>query len=243
MHNFKVIVNDGQYKVCDHPFKLLFMGGTVVIENDMPDIPLNAFNFKDFGEILTENCRRDLLVDIIGALEKVTYQGLHNKPKKVVFFIKDLSGQLLNCTLWEDHAVKFMDYYNECANSESIILILTQGKIKERQGAFPISISNSFYGSKLILDQQNPEIQSFKKSFVDAHSADVSIDTQHCTQLAGSSQLSASSQYSDQEKFLYKADVKTLSEINAIEKVESYELLNFKYCLCIGYFNHLKSSD
>lgn len=65
-------------------------------------------------------------------------------------------------------------------------------------------------------------------SFVDAHFEDVSIDTQHCTQLVGSSQLSTPSQYFDQENFLYKASVKTLSEINDIERVESYELLNFK---------------
>lgn len=65
-------------------------------------------------------------------------------------------------------------------------------------------------------------------SFVDAHFEDVSIDTQHCTQLVGSSQLPTASQYFDQEKFLYKASVKTLSEINDIERVESYELLNFK---------------
>ena len=63
MHNFKVGLNDDQYKVYDRLFKLPFMGGIVIIKHDMPEIPLNAFNFKDFGEILTKNYHRDLLVD------------------------------------------------------------------------------------------------------------------------------------------------------------------------------------
>lgn len=32
MHNFKVVPNKDQYKVCDHPYKLLFMGATTLRE-------------------------------------------------------------------------------------------------------------------------------------------------------------------------------------------------------------------
>ena len=31
MHNFKVVKNDGQYRICAHPHKLIFIGVTVII--------------------------------------------------------------------------------------------------------------------------------------------------------------------------------------------------------------------
>lgn len=62
MHNFRVVPNDGQYKVCDHPFKQLFMGSTIARVVDVPDIPTNQYNFKDFHEILSEDFKCDLLV-------------------------------------------------------------------------------------------------------------------------------------------------------------------------------------
>ena len=32
MHNFKVVKNDGQFRVCEHEYKLVFIGVTVVRE-------------------------------------------------------------------------------------------------------------------------------------------------------------------------------------------------------------------
>jgi len=30
MHNFKILKNQGQFRVCDHPYKLLFIGATTI---------------------------------------------------------------------------------------------------------------------------------------------------------------------------------------------------------------------
>ena len=62
MHNFKIFNNEGQYKLCLHPYKLIFTGVTIVIEVDLPNIPLKAYEFVNFVDILARTYRRDLLV-------------------------------------------------------------------------------------------------------------------------------------------------------------------------------------
>ncbi|KHN18082.1 hypothetical protein glysoja_020855, partial [Glycine soja] len=61
MHNFKIFNNEGQYKLCLHPYKLIFTGVTIVIEVDLPNIPLKAYEFVNFVDILARTYRRDLL--------------------------------------------------------------------------------------------------------------------------------------------------------------------------------------
>jgi len=52
MHNFKIVNNEGQYKLCLHPYKLIFICVTVVIEQDLPNISLKAYEFINFTDIL-----------------------------------------------------------------------------------------------------------------------------------------------------------------------------------------------
>jgi len=46
MHNLKILKNRGQYRVCDHVCKLLFIGAIVIKVQPLPDIPMKPFNFK-----------------------------------------------------------------------------------------------------------------------------------------------------------------------------------------------------
>lgn len=39
MHNFQVVNNDGHYRLCLHPYKLIFTAATVVTEEHLPNIP------------------------------------------------------------------------------------------------------------------------------------------------------------------------------------------------------------
>ena len=43
MHNFKVTKNDGQYRVCDHPYKLTFVGVTIVRQCALDGVPLKKY--------------------------------------------------------------------------------------------------------------------------------------------------------------------------------------------------------
>jgi hypothetical protein len=62
MDNFKVANNDLVVKACDHRFRLIVTGATVIRSQDFPDIPMATLNFKDFGEVLAGKYRQDLLV-------------------------------------------------------------------------------------------------------------------------------------------------------------------------------------
>jgi len=62
MHNFKILTNQGQYQVCDHPFKLLPTGATTIKEQLIPSIPLKAFKFNIIKDIIEDNYLPDLLV-------------------------------------------------------------------------------------------------------------------------------------------------------------------------------------
>ncbi|KAG5137995.1 hypothetical protein JHK82_022726 [Glycine max] len=62
MYNFRVVPNDGQYKVCAHPFKLFFTGGTTLRQVDLAEIPLKSFEFKSFEDIDNGNYDPNMLI-------------------------------------------------------------------------------------------------------------------------------------------------------------------------------------
>ncbi|KAG5063500.1 hypothetical protein JHK85_004683 [Glycine max] len=64
MHNFKVIKNDGQYRVCDHPYKLVFTGVTVVRQTDLDNVPFKKYNFTQFANIIAGHFQPGLLVGL-----------------------------------------------------------------------------------------------------------------------------------------------------------------------------------
>jgi len=52
MHNFKILKNDVQFKVCEHPFKLLFIGATFVRPQPIADVPKKVYEFQSIKEIV-----------------------------------------------------------------------------------------------------------------------------------------------------------------------------------------------
>ncbi|KAF1893763.1 hypothetical protein Lal_00002287 [Lupinus albus] len=208
MHNFNVMHNDIQFKACDHVYRMQFTAGTTLKQREFPDIPEWEYDFKKFGDILDGNGRNDLLIDIIGAFDKVIFSQTQGNLKKVVFSLKDFSGDFINCTLWESHATKFEKHYNNHCNVEPMIILLTHARIKEGQGKYPHSISNSWCGSKILIGEEIPNIDKYKQSL-------------SCDTLSHSnSQMSQYSNLSDDERFMYKAEVKSITEISAITSSE-----------------------
>ncbi|KAH1209589.1 hypothetical protein GmHk_15G044078 [Glycine max] len=126
--------------------------------------------------------------------------------------MKDLSGQVLSCTLWENYYMQFLAYLNERGNDGPIVIILTHARIKDAQGSYPPSVSNSLKASKLLINEPILEIQEFRESPV------LAPGDQESSQLSGASQLSS------KDAFLSKAEAKTISEINAISEVVQYRV-------------------
>ncbi|XP_027932882.1 replication protein A 70 kDa DNA-binding subunit C-like [Vigna unguiculata] len=206
MHNFKIVKNDGQYRVCDHPFKLLFIGATSVRPQPIANIPNSVYQFRSIKEVVASNFSPDLLIDLIGWVDNVKAKA---QSKNVVFSLMDLSGGVVSCTLWDEYCKKFLERYNDNPNSNKLVLILTQAKVKAATGEWPVSVSNTWNGTKLLMDDAIPEITQFKQRM---SADDLTIMSQ------SGSQLTQSSQYSDAERFVYKCLVKSVSEIPLIKK-------------------------
>jgi len=61
MHNFKILKNQGQFWVCEHPYKLLLIGATTIKQQPISSIPLNIYNFKSIEDIVDGNYFADLV--------------------------------------------------------------------------------------------------------------------------------------------------------------------------------------
>ncbi|KRH63513.1 hypothetical protein GLYMA_04G181700v4 [Glycine max] len=204
MHNFKVLKNNGQYRVCDHQFKLVFIGVTVVRECVLGDIPFRKYRFAGFADVVDDQFERGLLVDVIGVVEEVVFRQVSGKGRRVVFKLKDLSQQLLSCTLWDDYCLQFLKFLDDYEGDDPIIVLLSHCRIKEAQGSYPASINNSFKASKLIINQPVMELQEFNERYF--------LYVLWSTQLSGSIQLSS------KESFFGKTEAKTIADINTISE-------------------------
>ncbi|KAG5054876.1 hypothetical protein JHK85_007386 [Glycine max] len=195
MHNFKVMKNDGKFRICDHEYKLSFTRVIVVRQSNMEHLPFRKFKFVDFSTVIAGHFQTGLLV--------VVFRYVSSKNMRVVFKLKDLR-------------LCFLSYLNEVEDERSIINLLTHARIKKGQGSYPLSISNSFKASKLMINKLVLEIQEFRERLLDLWIEVRSVLTPIGQ---GSSQVSGSSQLSSKDAFLSKAEAKNISQINVISKV------------------------
>ncbi|KAI5415984.1 hypothetical protein KIW84_041138 [Lathyrus oleraceus] len=124
---------------------------------ELQNIPPKGYFFKDFGEILQGKCKTDRLEDIIGDVSEINHIQSNTPGKKVVVSVvlKDLKGNCINCNLWEIYGSKFLAYYNDPKNNGAIVILLTHAMVKDGQ------VSNAWSGSKLLINEDIPEIQDF----------------------------------------------------------------------------------
>ncbi|KAL5185227.1 Replication protein A DNA-binding subunit B [Glycine soja] len=236
MHNFKVVKNDGQFRVCEHEYKLFFIGVTVVREADLHELPFKEFRFVEFANVVAGNFVSGLLVGeyshnlcfhfdhnffgffsmtyfhfwwfkiLLGSLIRWSFGMFHRKIP---------GGEILSCTLWENYCAQFLSYLNERGDDGPMVIILTHARIKDAQGSYPASVSNSFKASKLLINDPILEIQEFKERLLDLG---VEVSRVLLPGDQASSQVSGGSQLSSKDSFLSKAEAKTILEINAISE-------------------------
>ncbi|KAH1197737.1 hypothetical protein GmHk_18G051446 [Glycine max] len=79
MHNFKVLKNNGQYRVCDHQFKLVFIGVAVVRQCVLNDLPFRKYKFAGFADVVAGQFEPGLLVDVIDVVDEVVFRHVSRK--------------------------------------------------------------------------------------------------------------------------------------------------------------------
>ncbi|KAF1872333.1 hypothetical protein Lal_00016631 [Lupinus albus] len=135
------------------------------VQKEFTDIPEKEYDFKFFGDILSGNYRTYLLIDIIGVFHKLIFSQTEASFKKIIFSLRDFSGDVINCTLWESHAMKFMNYYNNQPIREPMIILLTHARVKEGQGKYSSTVSNSWCESKILIDEEIVNLDIYKQRY------------------------------------------------------------------------------
>ncbi|XP_058742163.1 uncharacterized protein LOC131614617 [Vicia villosa] len=135
--------------------------------------------------------------------------------KKVICFIK---GVIVNCTLWESYRTKNLDFYHDEKNSGAIVIVLTHAMIKESQVNLilyflSISFSNGWSGSKLLINEDIPEITEYLSKLP------ANEQTKKPSQSSkGMSLWSGASQFTPVESFVHKAKCISLSDLCKVKQ-------------------------
>ncbi|XP_058733466.1 uncharacterized protein LOC131605087 [Vicia villosa] len=212
MQNFKVSTNDFSFKATTHAFKLVFCGSTFVKKSELSNIPLNYVKVLDLASIVDGKFQSNLLVDVVGGVTEIiqTQVNVDDIKSKVVFIITDVSKSLVQCTLWGQLAIQFNDYYKTLNDKGNVVVLIENARIKGATGGYPLNVSNAWTGTKLTInDVSFPEISKLKESLKEIlpklSSSSLQVET------------TQNSQYSDFDKFIWKADILSLAEINTLQ--------------------------
>ncbi|XP_058783097.1 uncharacterized protein LOC131657750 [Vicia villosa] len=212
MQNFKVGKNDFAFKTTNHTYKLVFCGSTSVKKAEFPDIPHNYLNIIGLNSIVEGRFQSNLLVDLIGGITDITQTQVNgdNSKNRIVFSIVDASKTVVQCTLWGQLAVQLYEYYKNNKQASDIVIVLINARVKEAQGGFPISVSNTWNGTKLLInDPAIEEVNNLKER--------LGVDLPLLSSSSVQVEATQNSFYSDYDKFVWKAEIMSLSEITNLQ--------------------------
>ncbi|RHN62182.1 putative nucleic acid-binding protein [Medicago truncatula] len=229
MENFKVSNNDSVVKACDHRFRLTITGATVISKQDFPDIPMASFNFKDFGEVLDGKYRPDLVVDVIGAFQDVTNTNRGNgRLRSITFTLKDASGNILHCCLWDDHAKLCADEFDKFDGTQPqpFVILVKHARVKPEQAPYPLCFTNTWDGTRVMFNPPLLDVALFKEKFKDLPSDALSL-SQTASQYSQASQFSQNTDIMSNAKFLSLAEISNISqvEVTAVHKEEKIRFI------------------
>ncbi|KAK2428600.1 replication protein A 70 kDa DNA-binding subunit [Trifolium repens] len=159
---FMVAKNDVAFRSTLHKHKLNFMRRTKVFRIGGTEIPQNHFDFMPFDEILSKT-NEDQLLDVIGhVVEKndIKETEKNGKISKIIdATLEDLEGNRVHCTLWDDYALLMQRFLDTHDPSLPVVIIIQLCKLKKYLGV--MGISNAFYGTKLMLNADIPEVTDY----------------------------------------------------------------------------------
>ncbi|XP_076960139.1 uncharacterized protein LOC143636432 [Bidens hawaiensis] len=163
--NAKLGSNKGNQKFCDNPHKVSFFDDTKVTICEDFGGSIHGLNLVSFEDIEHYKLPTDISLDIIAYVStcsEIKELKLKNgkDSKHCVATINDLEGNNLQLTLWDEYADQLTTYKRKNPTVEPVVVILQFAKYK-KWDAGP-SVSNMYYGSKLYINTELPEIEEFR---------------------------------------------------------------------------------
>ncbi|XP_058732680.1 replication protein A 70 kDa DNA-binding subunit E-like [Vicia villosa] len=167
LYNGEPVVNDGPFKVCANPLKLLFNGGTTVTNVAFPEIPLHKYNFQPIENFLKGSIKHDMLYDVIGVLQDVlrTQVGGGGRKSCANITLRDIEGNVIEVVLWGDYCKQFLSYNTPGKMAGPTIIILTHAWCKPNTVSGVPMLSNAWNGSRLHINLEHPQVEEFRASF------------------------------------------------------------------------------
>ncbi|KAG5040192.1 hypothetical protein JHK82_012313 [Glycine max] len=102
--------------------------------------------------------------------------GIPGKTEQAEMVVVDSDGDEIHVVCKQDqlksrkadlkeNLTYFLSYLNDIEDERPIVILLTHARIKEAQGSYPASVSNSFKASKLMINDLVLEIQEFRERY------------------------------------------------------------------------------
>ncbi|XP_058772245.1 uncharacterized protein LOC131646112 [Vicia villosa] len=199
MQNFKVRKNDFSFKSTNHSYKFVFCGSTSVKKTDLSNIPVCFLNILGLDSIVEGRFQSNVLVDIIGGVTEISQSQVNgdNNKNRVVFTIVNSNKFVVQCTLWGQLVVQLYEYYKNNNEDSNIVIVLINARVKEAQRGFPVSVSNTWNGTKLLInDLRFDEVKNLKER--------LGVDFPLLSSSSLQVEATQNSYYSDYDKFVWK---------------------------------------
>ncbi|CAH9085720.1 unnamed protein product [Cuscuta epithymum] len=165
LRNFVVTPNSMKYKTTNCPFNIIFNHKTTLVDHDVP-FPKNMFNFKPFFGLQNANqVNLTELFDIIGSVRSIHFPRPRENngatQKLVEMVLEDPDQQKIRCTLWAD----FVDAIRRGVEKTPNFMLIVVQMVHPRLYKGEVCMTNSYHGSRLIINGKDQEILDFKDRF------------------------------------------------------------------------------
>lgn len=82
----------------------------------------------------------------------------------MVGYLQICSGNRVHCSSWDQYALRMDAYLTTHDPSSPVVVILNLWKLKKYYNA--MGISNAFFGTNLILDDDSPVVKEYRTKYV-----------------------------------------------------------------------------
>ncbi|CAH9123139.1 unnamed protein product [Cuscuta epithymum] len=165
LRNFVVTPNSMKYRTTNCAFNIIFNHRTTLVDNNV-EFPRMMFNFKPFLDLQYAN-QVDLteMFDIIGSVRSIHFPRPRERDgatqKLVELVLEDPNQQTIRCTLWAD----FVDAIRRGVEKTPNFMIVVVLMVHPRLYKGDVYMTNSYNGSRLIINGSDQEILDYKDRF------------------------------------------------------------------------------
>ncbi|KAL6563977.1 hypothetical protein OROHE_005217 [Orobanche hederae] len=185
IEQFSVVDRPKNFPVAIHPYKISFHKNIYVGPTVSTRFPKTVFSFRSYSDIKSGSSKDDApLFDIIGTI--VDFNDSRMKEDVTVKGMEDLEKTKLQCVLWDPYCHQVQNVIEKLKNTSGgyPVVIIQHCRAKMMRGE--IGVSNTFYATKVVVDQQVEEIVEYISKLL----VNDSVKTYSGSQLSNSSVLS-----------------------------------------------------